>query len=105
MKHAGNQALDTLEDVLAKIREQPGLKEKKRGVFYLKSSAFLHFHEDKLGMFADVRTSNGWMRYPITRSEHRVSFLHEIERLIARGDEGGLEDSGVENSARARGGD
>ena len=32
----------------------PGLIEKKRGVFYRKSRAFLHFHEDPKGMFADL---------------------------------------------------
>ena len=34
-----------------------GCKEKKLGVFYRKSRAFLHFHEDDGGLFADVRVS------------------------------------------------
>ena len=33
--------------------------EKKRGVFYFKSRAFLHFHEDPKGMFADIREAGG----------------------------------------------
>ncbi len=55
MKHAGPAALDALEPLLAQIRALPGLKEKARGVFYLKSRAFLHFHEDPAGLFADIR--------------------------------------------------
>ena len=55
MKHAGNETLDTLEPLLAKLRALPGPQEKKRGVFYLKSRAFLHFHEDPAGHFCDVR--------------------------------------------------
>jgi hypothetical protein len=55
MKHAGPGALDQLEPLLAEIRAFAALREKSRGVFYLKSRAFLHFHEDSLGLFADVR--------------------------------------------------
>jgi hypothetical protein len=35
------------------------MSEKKRGVFYFKSRAFLHFHEDPKGMFADIRATDG----------------------------------------------
>jgi hypothetical protein len=54
MRHARDCDLDRLEGVLAQIRALPGLVEKKRGVFYRKSRAFLHFHEDPKGMFADI---------------------------------------------------
>jgi hypothetical protein len=59
MKHAGPAALDTLEPLLAALRLAGGpdrrLKEKGRGVFYLKSRAFLHFHEDPTGLWGDIR--------------------------------------------------
>jgi len=55
MKHAGPGALDQLEPLLAEVRAHAELKEKARGVFYLKSRAFLHFHEDPAGLFADIR--------------------------------------------------
>ena len=55
MKPAGPAALDALEPLLARVRALPGLKEKARGTFYRKSRAFLHFHEDPAGLFADVR--------------------------------------------------
>ena len=55
MKHAGQAALDTIEPLLERIRAAGGLKEKSRGVFYLRSKSFLHFHEDPKGMFADIR--------------------------------------------------
>ena len=35
------------------------LNEKKPGIFYRKSRAFLHFHEDPIGLFADVRDQSG----------------------------------------------
>jgi len=54
MRHARDTDLDRLEDLLAQLRTLPGLTEKKRGVFYRKSRAFLHFHEDPKGLFADI---------------------------------------------------
>ena len=59
MKHAGATALDQLEPLIERVRAIPALKEKSRGVFYLKSRAFLHFHEDPKGLFADIRTVDG----------------------------------------------
>jgi hypothetical protein len=41
------------------LRALPDLKEKSRGTFYRKSQAFLHFHEDPAGLFADVRLDGG----------------------------------------------
>jgi hypothetical protein len=54
MRHARPHDLDRLEDVLNELRTLPGLVEKKRGIFYRKGRAFLHFHEDPKGMFADI---------------------------------------------------
>ena len=53
MKHAGPEALDQLEPVLAKLRKLDGLRERKRGAFYRGSSAFLHFHEDLAASFEE----------------------------------------------------
>jgi hypothetical protein len=55
MKHAGPQTLAQLEPLLVKLRAVAGLVERKPGTFYLRSSAFLHFHEDPAGVFADVK--------------------------------------------------
>lgn len=54
MRHARAEDLDRLEDLLVQLRTLPGLVEKKRGIFYRKGRAFLHFHEDPKGMFADI---------------------------------------------------
>jgi hypothetical protein len=59
MKHAGPVALDALEPLLGRIRACAVLKEKSRGIFYLKSRAYLHFHEDPAGMFVDIRAADG----------------------------------------------
>ena len=77
MKHAGPEALDQLEPVLAKLRKLYGLRERKRGAFYRGSSAFLHFHEDPAGFFADLKVGNDFVRFPVNSGA-------EVERLLAR---------------------
>ncbi len=57
MKHATAESLDRIDALLEEIRSVGGIKEKTRGVFYLKSRAFLHFHEDDGITYADVRLS------------------------------------------------
>lgn len=70
MKHASEIALDQLEPLLARVRALPGLTEKKRGVFYRKSRAFLHFHEAPKGLFGDVRAADDrdFDRFDVTAS-------------------------------------
>ena len=58
MRHAGAEALDQLEPLLQRIRAHGVLREKSRGIFYRGSKAFLHFHEDPAGLFADIRGAN-----------------------------------------------
>jgi hypothetical protein len=59
MRHASPETLDRLEPLLAELRTLPGLVERSRGVFHRRSKAFLHFHEDPAGLFADVRDADG----------------------------------------------
>jgi hypothetical protein len=82
MKHAGAAALDQLEDLLAQIRALGLLKEKKRGVFYRKSSAAIHFHEDPLGFFADLRGTGGWERLPVNTAGQRRAMLRRLHAVI-----------------------
>lgn len=77
MKHAGSSALDRLGPLLTQIRALPGLKERSRGVFYWKGRAFLHFHEDPGGLFADVRDAQGadFDRVEVSGSEGQAVLL------------------------------
>jgi hypothetical protein len=71
MKHAGPSALATIEPLLTELRTINALTEKRPGVFYRKSAAFLHFHEDPAGMFADIRVSGEWQRLPVDTTAQR----------------------------------
>jgi hypothetical protein len=82
MKHAGDLALDTIEPMLSELRRLEGIRERKRGVFYRRSSAFIHFHEDPAGMFADVRRGDGeWLRLPVNTSSERRRFVRLSKEL------------------------
>jgi hypothetical protein len=82
MRHAGGSALDELEPLLDALRRVEGLTEKKRGVFYRRSSAFLHFHDDLTGYYADVRIGDWERRRVTTRAEQR-SLLSFVRRALA----------------------
>jgi hypothetical protein len=83
MKHAGPEALDALDDFLAKLRTLEGMRERKRGVFYRKGRAFLHFHEDPGGLFAHIRWETGWKRIEVTRAAQRATLLSRIRAAVA----------------------
>ena len=82
MKHAGDGALAALDDLLAALRVVDGLTEKKRGVFYRQSSAFLHFHEDPAGLFADLRDGDEWTRLPVNTARERKAVLSRVRMMV-----------------------
>ena len=82
MKHAGPSTLDQLGPLLARIRTQPGLKEKSRGVFYFRSRSVLHFHEDAAGTFADLRVADVFERLAVDSLQEQEVLLQRLKQLI-----------------------
>jgi len=82
MKHAGGEALDRLESLLAQIRLLPNLKEKKRGLFYLKGRSLLHFHEDPAGLFADVAWRGEDIRLRVSEPEEQRRLLETVAGFL-----------------------
>lgn len=86
MKHAGPEALDALEDLIAEIRKLGALTEKGRGVFYRGSRAALHFHEDPAGLFADFRgdaKAPDFERFRVSAGAERAAFLKRVRAGLA----------------------
>ena len=81
MKHAGSEALDRLESLLAVLRDMPGLREKSRGTFYRGSRAFLHFHEDPTGLFADIRVDVEFERVRATTANEQKRLLQRVRAV------------------------
>jgi hypothetical protein len=82
MKHAGSEALDRLEPLLRRLRDVPGLREKGRGTFYRGSRAFLHFHEDPAGLFADIRVDADFERVEVTSEQDQDQLLQRVRSAV-----------------------
>jgi hypothetical protein len=83
MKHASLETLHALKDLLAELRLMPGLVERKPGIFYRRSQAFLHFHDDPLGWFADVKLNGqAFERFPVTTAQQRAVFAKRVGEAL-----------------------
>lgn len=82
MKHAGGAALEIIEPMLIELRQLEGIRERKPGVFYKKSSAFIHFHEDPAGIFVDMRRDSEWLRLPVNTSSERRQLVRLVGEIL-----------------------
>lgn len=84
MKHACPQTLHVLQPLLEQVRGCKGLTEKKPGIFYRGSAAFLHFHEDPAGLFADIKVSGkNFQRFAVNTTVEQSALLAAILTAIA----------------------
>ena len=85
MKHAGAAALGELEALLSEVRRLPGLVERKPGIFYHRGQAFLHFHEDPAGLFADVKLGGSpkFERFKVSTLQERHALLRALRTTLA----------------------
>jgi hypothetical protein len=83
MKHAGPAALAAIASLLQRLRALPALVERKPGIFYVRSKAYLHFHEDPAGIFADVKLDGGeFDRLPVTTTKEQARLLELVAKSL-----------------------
>lgn len=83
MKHATASTLKSLTPVLNALRDLPALQEKRPGIFYLRSNAFLYFHEDAAGLFADAKFHGiDFERLPVNTLEEQAALLLRVKRTV-----------------------
>jgi len=82
VRHARPDDLDRIDSLLSSLRTIDGLKEKRPGTFYRGSKAFLHFHEDAAGLFADVRLVNSFERFEVTTADQQEALLKRIRSVL-----------------------
>ena len=81
MKHAGPATLAALEPLLAQLRRRPDLVERTPGAFYRRSKAWLHFHEDPAGIFADVKLDGvEFTRLRVSTAKEQAQLLRLVDR-------------------------
>lgn len=87
MKHAGPEALKKFHSLLEQLRklfkDHPGMVERKTGTFYKKSNAFLHFHEDPTGMFADLKIDGQFERFEVSSRRQQLDFLEKVKDVLS----------------------
>ncbi len=89
MAHADEAALQRLLPLLRQLRSISELREMKPGIFYLKGSAFIHFHDDAGALFADLKKAggSGFDRYPVDAPPGQRRLLDDAKRRVSRSDE------------------
>jgi hypothetical protein len=82
VRHATEDDLDQLEDLLAELRGMPNLRERKRGNFSLRSKALLHFHEHSGDFFVDVKLDGAFQRMRVTSRAEQLAFLGRVRDAV-----------------------
>ena len=83
MRHAGPDTLARIEPLLEELRAREVLRERRPGLFELRSRAFLHFHDDPSGIFADVRLGADFVRMPVTTRSQQSDLLERIDDCLS----------------------
>jgi hypothetical protein len=78
LRHATPQTLETITDLLIQLRGIDGIAEKRAGAFSRGSRAFLHFHDDPTGTYADVRLGNDFERFRVTTKREKQALVSRI---------------------------
>ena len=89
MAHADEAALQRLLPLLRQLREITGLREMKPGIFYMKGSAFIHFHDEAGALVADLKKAggSGFDRYPVDTPPGQRKLVDDAKRRAGRSDE------------------
>ena len=86
MAHANEAALQPLLPLLRQLREIKPLREKSLGIFYLKGSAFLHFHDAAGTLVADLKKAggSGFDRYPVDTPTDQRKLVDDAKRRVVK---------------------
>jgi N-acetylglutamate synthase-like GNAT family acetyltransferase len=85
MRHATSADLGRIDQLLESLRSLGGLVEKSPGVFYRRSRAFVHFHADPAGLFADTRLhadDDDFVRLRVTTKAEQARFLRQVRQAV-----------------------
>lgn len=83
MKYATTSTLESLTPILDALRELPALQEWRPGIFYLRSSALLHFHEDAADLFADAEFhACDFEPLPVNTLDEQAALLLRVKSTV-----------------------
>jgi hypothetical protein len=87
VKHLTPARLADLDELLAELRTIEGITERRPGIFYRRSRAFLHFHEDGADLYADARlTGDDFDRRRVTTKAEQQRLVREVRTTLTSGE-------------------
>lgn len=89
MAHADPKALEPHLPLLRQLREIKGIKEVRPGIFHLRGSAFLHFHDEQGVLSVDLKKSggSGFDRYAIATPPDQRKLVDAAKLRATRADD------------------
>jgi hypothetical protein len=90
MRHARTVDLEPIAPLLADLRGIVGLRERSPGTFYRGANAFLHFHSDPAGLFADLKVDGEFVRSRVTTAKEQRALLAAARREASQDSRVGL---------------
>ena len=89
MPRADAAALATLAPLLRQLRDIKGVREERPGIFYARRDAFVHFHEDANGLYADLKKpgGSGFDRYLLATPAQQRKLVDDARLRAARLDD------------------
>ena len=91
MRRAGSATLARIQPLLEDLRSRTVLREARPGIFTLQSRAFIHFHDDDAGIFADVRLADAFVRMPVTSRLEQADLLERVDECLSTVESGETE--------------
>jgi hypothetical protein len=80
VRHARPEDLEPIAGLLADLRRIHGLRERAPGTFYAGGRAFLHFHADPAGLFADLEVDGEFVRSRVVTAKEQRALLAAARR-------------------------
>ena len=89
MAHADASALQAIQPMLRQLREIKGVREMKPGVFHIRGSAFIHFHDEGGVLHAELKKpgGSGFDRYPMDGAPQQRKFIDDARLRAGRLDD------------------
>jgi hypothetical protein len=75
--------LERIAPLLAELRRHPALREVRPAAFHVDGRDFLHFHDERDGIVADVRLARGFLRLPVGSRAEQAELLGRIDECLA----------------------
>lgn len=79
--HASSEGLTRIESLLHELRKR-AITERKPGIFYLKSTAFLHFHEDADVLYAHLKIGKVFEKFSVNTEAEQAILMKEVDRVL-----------------------